>query len=694
MFIHCRQEKTDGRTDEHKRKSIESLPQSKNLRRSIHVRGGNNEDDDVMSANNSIVSSVPEPDDSSPPFCNSPASRQSSRDSTELLASTSSGGAKRNSSTTDGSSISSSGLGGDRSPIYHRAVLERRRETSSADRELLDVGRQTAGCDKFAKREHCSVDSLLTELERLTEKSSTAEKGVADRNSPLVGDDARVDNDDDCSARLAATLPLRDSHPTGSSPRNEDRGAESDYENIADEAPVAEAAVETTPSREASSVADGGSGRTPNAGVVGDDVKTTDDLSVDIDTALAEVMSGIELLRRERRAMSSPQQLQAMRASAVVSTHEIRSPALLLSAMRDFKPTPDLVVGLPYGSRPTSASSKADPAPAAAAANPATSNVGGDVVSPTSALTTAEVFANVDRCTIKKASVPISGTVSAPPSAGIMASSENPLRSAVDSSITVPESRLTSSIARTSTVIGSRDWTAIERRPPHQATRVGSFYADGNCSSFRTPSADNSPVRTSSCRVQITTDRRLGDHHSFHPQQQQQQQGTWTMFSSTGENQATVMRRPESELIRTVVGTSFDFGSGSRSTDVAAIVSPAIQRRSAGGQPNRLMPATGDDGVFGERKDSSLVGQSPFSAQETTSGFASTTLPRSSPERRATDSGVGGAKPPVKAKPQVVKKPAPMPPAEASELWRRLNELQAAASGVVVGDVAPPLSPK
>ena len=84
-------------------------------------------------------------------------------------------------------------------------------------------------------------------------------------------------------------------------------------------------------------------------------------MSIDIDAALAEVMSGIELLGRDR--CSPPKQPPTKRASLNESAAHIRSPSLLLSVMRDFRHTPDLVVGLLYGSRPSSASPKAGGAP-------------------------------------------------------------------------------------------------------------------------------------------------------------------------------------------------------------------------------------------------------------------------------------------------------------------------------------------
>ena len=90
-----------------------------------------------------------------------------------------------------------------------------------------------------------------------------------------------------------------------------------------------------------------------------------------------------------------------------------------------------------------------------------------------------------------------------------------------------------------------------------------------------------------------------------------------------------------------------------------------------------------------------------ISDRDSSTVYASVTLPRSSPEKKrladsasvlASSAGVGGIKPPIKAKPQVaVKKPVSMPSSsEAGELWRKLNS----TSGGHVGEVATHLQQK
>jgi len=108
-----------------------------------------------------------------------------------------------------------------------------------------------------------------------------------------------------------------------------------------------------------------------------------DDMSlVDIDTALAEVMTGLELLGRSR-GLSLDHGSAQPNPAGVSSTSS--SPSGRLASPR----TPDLVVGLPqFG-----------------AAQPAVSPRSAEVGSPprpAGQLTSAEMFASVDSCTLKK----------------------------------------------------------------------------------------------------------------------------------------------------------------------------------------------------------------------------------------------------------------------------------------------------
>jgi len=138
--------------------------------------------------------------------------------------------------------------------------------------------------------------------------------------------------------------------------------------------------------------------------------RSPDDMSLlDIDTALAEVMSGLELLGRSRGLSLDHGSTGESRHPAATVSSTSSSPLGRIASPH----TPDLVMGLPQF---------------AAGAQPATSprllEVAGSPPQTTRQLTTAEMFANVDRCTIKK-SAP---TTSAPSSAEIWTSSVHPLR--------------------------------------------------------------------------------------------------------------------------------------------------------------------------------------------------------------------------------------------------------------------------
>ena len=136
--------------------------------------------------------------------------------------------------------------------------------------------------------------------------------------------------------------------------------------------------------------------------------RNSEDMSLlAIDTALAEVMSGLELLGRSRGLSldhgstgSSSRHPAATVSSSSSPSGQVASPH-----------TPDLVVGLPQ----FAVQSATSPRPLEVARSPPPA---------TAQLTTAEMFANVDRCTIKKSGP----STSAPSSAEIWTSPVHPLR--------------------------------------------------------------------------------------------------------------------------------------------------------------------------------------------------------------------------------------------------------------------------
>jgi len=142
--------------------------------------------------------------------------------------------------------------------------------------------------------------------------------------------------------------------------------------------------------------------------------RSLDDASlVDIDTALAEVMSGLELLGRSRGlsldhgSMDAPPRQPAACVSSSPPLGRVASPH-----------TPDLVVGLPQFAAGGGSAMSPRPLDVARSPTTTTATAGGH-------LTTAEMFANVDRATIKKSAA----STSAPPSAEIWTSpAGHPLR--------------------------------------------------------------------------------------------------------------------------------------------------------------------------------------------------------------------------------------------------------------------------
>ena len=137
--------------------------------------------------------------------------------------------------------------------------------------------------------------------------------------------------------------------------------------------------------------------------------RSLDDMSlVDIDTALAEVMSGLELLGRSRGLSLDHSSMEPPRRPAAVVSSSSSSPLGRVASPH----TPDLVIGLPQFA--AGAQSSTSPRPTDVARSPPAAGQ----------LTTAEMFANVDRCTIKKSGP----STSAPSSAEIWTSPGHPLR--------------------------------------------------------------------------------------------------------------------------------------------------------------------------------------------------------------------------------------------------------------------------
>jgi len=135
--------------------------------------------------------------------------------------------------------------------------------------------------------------------------------------------------------------------------------------------------------------------------------RSPDDMSLlDIDTALAEVMSGLELLGRSRGLSLDHSSVDATVHSAVPSSSP--PPSGRVASPR----TPDLVVGLPQ----FAVLSATSPQPLEVARSPPSTTTG--------QLTSAEMFANVDRCTIKK----IGPSTSAPNNAEVWSPPGHPLR--------------------------------------------------------------------------------------------------------------------------------------------------------------------------------------------------------------------------------------------------------------------------
>ena len=317
--------------------------------------------------------------------------------------------------------------------------------------------------------------------------------------------------------------------------------------------------------------------------------RSPDDVSLlDIDTALAEVMSGLELLGRSRglsldRGGATGHPAAAAAAAAAVASSTSSSPAGRVASPR----TPDLVVGLPqFGSH-------------SAASPPRSREV--TVRSPSlppaaGQLTSAEMFASVDRCTIKK-STPGSSS-SAPSSAEIWTSpAVHPLRAAVDSR---------------SSSVGGEVVSELPGWPP-----VRSFGDGGGVR------ARGSPARSQSCRG--TAAERQSDQ-------------TWsTLWTASSEVQR------DRDFFRAIAPPQ---STGGNHQPTPPLPSPGREDGVSFDRTElpRFSPSASAaaGGGTGSRRDVVASGS-------LTQGFVAT-LPR--------DATHGPPKTPVKVKPPVMKKPA------------------------------------
>jgi len=175
--------------------------------------------------------------------------------------------------------------------------------------------------------------------------------------------------------------------------------------------------------------------------------RTTEDLTLDIDSALAEVMSEIESLGLSTVMISEDTSVHSEEITPPSpSSHYKPTPHTTATtsvfSRQDFEDAPDLVIGLPTGStgpqsspkdfstrQETSSSQQAGGRQSSSGSLESVSSTGsgstsGVVTSPARSLTAAEVFANADQCTIKKAAAavvaaPVQSTPSTQPSVDV-----------------------------------------------------------------------------------------------------------------------------------------------------------------------------------------------------------------------------------------------------------------------------------
>jgi len=147
----------------------------------------------------------------------------------------------------------------------------------------------------------------------------------------------------------------------------------------------------------------------------GDESKTTEDLTLDIDSALAEVMSEIESLGLSHVMFSGggeTAKTEETTPSSPSTCHKTHTSSVKV-ARQDLEDAPDLVIGLPTGSTGPQSSPKYLSTEQKQISSESTSSLEtvsssstspSQITSPSRLLTAAEVFANADQCTIKKAS--------------------------------------------------------------------------------------------------------------------------------------------------------------------------------------------------------------------------------------------------------------------------------------------------
>ncbi len=431
-FVSSPERTSSCRSDESKRRSVDSLHASRSLR--LSVQTFDEDTDSAFSPQPTLsITAMSDPDDRCSPHCST--GLQSCYDSSDL-------------NRTDSSSCRS-----DQSPKYQGVTTHL--STGSRGQETVADAQLTRDCENSKNHRHCSVDSLLSELEHLTERSTVTVENV--NISPIKQHTTNEQHDSPLKQHTTIkqnTSPLKQHTLIHCSPSIVCTSNRLNPEQIADKSTAkCDASGDRSPERDggqggklstkvdklvedcdtssslslsssaaaaAAAACDNESSSDLGSSV---DTKSNDDLSIDIDTALAEVMSGIQLLQRDKRSSFLQQKSQSQSASPLVF-HDMKSPSLVLSVMRDIKqPTPDLVVGLPYGSRQHSFS----PGLRSRTVEPHMEKA----TSPTSNMTTAEMFANIDSCTIRKVT-----SASAPASAEIILSSENPLRNAATSDVT------------------------------------------------------------------------------------------------------------------------------------------------------------------------------------------------------------------------------------------------------------------
>ena len=148
----------------------------------------------------------------------------------------------------------------------------------------------------------------------------------------------------------------------------------------------------------------------------GDAGKTTEDLTLDIDSALAEVMSEIESLGLSRVVFSADSAVKSDEIAPPSPSAYHKQQTSSVYSRQDFEDAPDLVIGLPTGStgpqsspknltamqQETASSQRHSSSDSLDSVSSGGSSVAG-MTSPARSLTAAEVFANADQCTIKKA---------------------------------------------------------------------------------------------------------------------------------------------------------------------------------------------------------------------------------------------------------------------------------------------------